>query len=206
MARLSRTGRFCILCGASILGAHILGANAQTPQAVDAVVEAVRQRVDDLSASGNLTIEGEHLVAARSLPTLYELHGYQPFWDSRRIASLISLVRGSADDGLTPADYHLAALEKLAASNGTPLQSAQLDLIATDAYVVLLSNLTSGKWTRSRLIIVGTSALARSSSAMRPNLFWTLCPAPISPPQSAWCARITGCTGISSTRSLPIAR
>jgi L,D-transpeptidase YcbB len=144
MARLSGTRKFRVLCIAFV-GAHVLTAKAQSPQAADAVVEAVRQRVDDLSASGKLTIEGEPLVAARVLPTLYEMRGYQPFWDSLRIASLISLVRGSADDGLTPADYHLAALEKLAASMGTPLQSAQLDLIATDAYVVLLSNLYFGK-------------------------------------------------------------
>jgi L,D-transpeptidase YcbB len=144
MARLSGTRKFRVLCIA-FAGAHVLTAKAQAPQAADAVVEAVRQRVDDLSASGKLTIEGEPLVAARVLPTLYEMRGYQPFWDSLRIASLISLVRGSADDGLTPADYHLAALEKLAASMGTPLQSAQLDLIATDAYVVLLSNLYFGK-------------------------------------------------------------
>lgn len=144
MARLSGTRKFRVLCIAFV-GAQILTAKAQAPEATDAVVEAVRQRVDDLSASGNLTIEGEPLVAARVLPTLYEMHGYQPFWDSLRIESLISLVRGSADDGLTPADYHLAALEKLAASDGTPLQSAQLDLIATDAYVVLLSNLYFGK-------------------------------------------------------------
>jgi L,D-transpeptidase YcbB len=145
MERLSGTGRFCVLCAAWVLGAYAPAANAQAPQAADAVVEAVRQRVDDLSASGHLAIEGEPLVAARVLPTLYELHGYQPFWGTSRIASLIDLVRGSAEDGLTPADYHLAALEKLAGSNGTPLQSAQLDLIATDAYVVLLSNLYFGK-------------------------------------------------------------
>ncbi len=145
MARLSGTRGFRVLCGASILGAYILTANAQTPPATDAVVEAVRQRVDDLSASGTLTIEGERLIAARVLPTLYEMRGYQPFWDASRIASLINLVRGSAEDGLTPADYHSAALEKLAGSTGTALQAAQLDLIATDAYVVLLSNLYFGK-------------------------------------------------------------
>jgi L,D-transpeptidase YcbB len=144
MARLSGTLKFSVLCMA-FAGAQILTAKAQAPQAADAVIEAVRQRVDDLSASGTLTIEGERLVAARVLPALYEMHGYQPFWDAVRIASLINLVRGSAEDGLTPADYHLAALEKLAASTATPLQSAQLDLIATDAYVVLLSNLYFGK-------------------------------------------------------------
>jgi murein L,D-transpeptidase YcbB/YkuD len=110
------------------------------------VVEAVRERVDDLSASGQLTVEGERLIAAQALPTLYELHGYQPFWDAPRIASLINVIRGSSADGLTPADYHLAALEKLAAATArSPLQSAQLDLLATDAYTVLLCHLYFGK-------------------------------------------------------------
>ena len=106
------------------------------------MVEAVRQRIDDLSTSGHSTVEGGRLIAAQALPALYQLHGYQPFWDAPRIASLINAIHGSAADGLTPADYHLAALEKLAgAIDGTPLRTAQLDLLATDAYTVLLCHL-----------------------------------------------------------------
>ncbi|HXI76852.1 MAG TPA: L,D-transpeptidase family protein [Steroidobacteraceae bacterium] len=147
-ANTSFFGRSRIGClfRATLLCACGLSAHAQPPQPADAVVEAVRQRIDDLSTSGQSTVEGERLIAAQALPAVYQLHGYQPFWDAPRIASLINAIHGSAADGLTPADYHLAALEKLAgAIDGTPLRTAQLDLLATDAYTVLLCHLYFGK-------------------------------------------------------------
>jgi L,D-transpeptidase YcbB len=132
--------------GTAMLCVYALGANAQGSQPANTVVEAVRERIDDLSTSGQLTVEGERLIAARALPALYELHGYQPFWDAPRIASLINAIHGSSEDGLTPADYHLEALEKLTATvSPSPLQSAQLDLLATDAYTELLCHLYFGK-------------------------------------------------------------
>ena len=134
------------LLGATMLVAQTFTAYAQMGAASDAVVEAVRQQIDDLSAVDTLTIEGAPLVAARALPILYELHGYQTFWDAARATSLIDAVRHSKEDGLTPADYHLGALERLVATvDRTPLQAAQLDVVATDAYVVLLTHLYFGK-------------------------------------------------------------
>lgn len=55
-------------------------------------------------------------------------------------------MHGSAADGLTPADYHLATLERLAREvDRTPLDAAQLDLLATDAYTELLYHWYFGK-------------------------------------------------------------
>jgi murein L,D-transpeptidase YcbB/YkuD len=134
-----------ILC-AMVLGFHALAGAAQSPASADPVVEAVRERVEALSADGRLSVEGANLSATRSLGTLYELHGFQPFWDSARLAKLLDLVRASAADGLTPADYHLATLERLAGRiERTPLDAAQLDLLATDAYAELLYHLYFGK-------------------------------------------------------------
>ena len=124
----------------------ILGAAAQTPSPTDPVVEAVRERVEALTAGGRLSVDGTPLSASRSLATLYELHGFVPFWDSARLAKLLGVVRASAADGLTPADYHLATLERLASrTDRTPLDAAQLDLLATDAYTQLLYHLYFGK-------------------------------------------------------------
>jgi murein L,D-transpeptidase YcbB/YkuD len=129
-----------------VLGVQALAAAAQTPTSTDPVIEAVRERVEALSAGGRLSVEGTPLSATRSLATLYELHGFQPFWDSARLAKLIDVVHASATDGLTPADYHLAALERLAGRvDRTPLDTAQLDLLATDAYTELLYHLYFGK-------------------------------------------------------------
>jgi murein L,D-transpeptidase YcbB/YkuD len=134
-----------LLC-TTVLGVHALAAAAQTPTSSGSVIEAVRERVEALSASGRLSVEGTPLSATRSLATLYELHGFQPFWDSPRLAKLLDVVHASATDGLTPADYHLATLERLAGRvDRAPLDTAQLDLLATDAYTELLYHLYFGK-------------------------------------------------------------
>jgi L,D-transpeptidase YcbB len=134
-----------ILC-AVVLGIHTVSAVAQVPEPADPIIEAVRERVEALTAVGRLSIEGASLTATRSLPTLYELHGFQPFWDSARVAKLLDIVRASAADGLTPADYHRATLERLVGRvNRTPQEAAELDLLATDAYTELLYHLYFGK-------------------------------------------------------------
>jgi L,D-transpeptidase YcbB len=134
-----------ILCAIG-LGIHSVSAVAQVPESTDPVIEAVRERVEALSAVGRLSIEGASLTATRSLPTLYELHGFQPFWDSARVAKLLDIVRASATDGLTPADYHFATLERLVSRmNRTSQEAAELDLLATDAYTELVYHLYFGK-------------------------------------------------------------
>jgi L,D-transpeptidase YcbB len=126
--------------------AHVLTAAAQSPASTDPVIEAVRERVEALSAGGRLSVEGTSLSATRSLASLYELHGFQPFWDAERLGKLLDIVRASAADGLTPADYHQATLELLVRRvDRTPLDAAQLDLLATDAYAGLLYHLYFGK-------------------------------------------------------------
>jgi L,D-transpeptidase YcbB len=131
---------------AALLSAYSLTVAGESLGSTDPVIEAVRERIEALSAGGNLSVEGTSLSATRSLPAIYELHGFQPFWDSARIAMLLDVVRASAADGLTPADYHLATLERLASTRDrSPLDTAQLDLLATDAYTELLYHLYFGK-------------------------------------------------------------
>jgi L,D-transpeptidase YcbB len=134
-----------ILCAAA-LGVHALAAAPQSSASAGPVVEALRERVEALSAGDKLSVDGTPLSTTRSLATLYELHGFQPFWDSARLAKLVGIVRASTTDGLTPADYHLASLERLASRPArTPLDTAQLDLLATDGYSELLYHLYFGK-------------------------------------------------------------
>jgi murein L,D-transpeptidase YcbB/YkuD len=130
---------------AAVVG-HSMTAAAQVPGSANPVIEAVRERVEALSADGALSVEGTSLSATRSIAALYELHGFEPFWDSARLAKLLEIVRGSTADGLTPSDYHLAALERLSGRvDRGPLETAQLDLLATDAFTELLYHLYFGK-------------------------------------------------------------
>jgi murein L,D-transpeptidase YcbB/YkuD len=81
------------------------------------------------------------------LPRIYESNGYRPIWTAQGLAALTGLVRDAAQDGLDPEDYHLTDLTKLApaVSASDANQRAQLDLVATDAYTLLLYHLYFGK-------------------------------------------------------------
>jgi murein L,D-transpeptidase YcbB/YkuD len=112
------------------------------------VLEALRDRIDAIRASGgDVEAAGDSLRATRSLPQLYQMNGFQPLWDSRRLHSLTELLTDIEDDGLRPSDYHLAALQQLIGRGGalTPFERATLDLLASDAYTLILYHLYFGK-------------------------------------------------------------
>jgi murein L,D-transpeptidase YcbB/YkuD len=112
------------------------------------VVEAIRDRIDAIRASGGeVEAAGDALRATRSLPQLYQMNGFLPLWDSRRLRLLTELLQDIEDDGLRASDYHLAALQSLIARGGTlsPLERATLDLLASDAYTLILYHLYFGK-------------------------------------------------------------
>lgn len=114
-----------------------------------AAAEAIRERVDIARDTGQLTLGGEAVVSRVGLTRLYSGLGFEPLWQAPgRIEQLLALVREVADDGLTPADYHLAALESLWSElriRPTPEHVADLDVLASDAYMLLLYHLHFGK-------------------------------------------------------------
>jgi len=119
---------------------------AQAPEAVDPLIEAIQSRIEVLAAGVPVSVEGTPFAAPAALQALYEKNGFKPFWEPPRLAKLLELIRGSAADGLNPNDYHLTELERLTnASAAMPPAAAQLDLLATDAYVALLYHLYFGK-------------------------------------------------------------
>ncbi len=112
------------------------------------VLEALRDRIDAIRASGgDVEAAGDSLRATRSLPQLYQMNGFQPLWDSRRLRSLTELLADIEDDGLRASDYHLSALQQLIGRAGalTALERATLDLLASDAYTLILYHLYFGK-------------------------------------------------------------
>ena len=115
----------------------------------DATVEALRQRIEFATETGQLSVYGTAIVASHALPLLYGQAGYQPLWrDPAKVAELIAVVRDSYDDGLLPVDYHLTALGRLgplALSTPAPETVADFDILATDAYMLLLYHLYFGK-------------------------------------------------------------
>lgn len=119
---------------------------AQAQAAPNPVVEALRERIEALNTSAGVTIEGETLYATRSLVPIYAGNGYQPLWDRARLQSLVEVLKDIEDDGLRPQDYHFAPLQRLMQRPSLPpLEAAKLDLLATDAYALILYHLYFGK-------------------------------------------------------------
>lgn len=110
-----------------------------------AIPEVLRERIEAIEAGQSLVIEGQPLQAQRSLAKLYADNGYRPYWDALRLQALIEVIKDIEDDGLRPADYHLEALQRLRGSARSDLQRAQLDLLASDAFSLLLYHLYFGK-------------------------------------------------------------
>jgi len=122
---------------------------ARADAAVDPVVEALRERVDLEQETGQLRIGGREIVSSVGLPTLYGARGFQPLWrDPGKVRELLALVEESYEDGLLPVDYHLTALARLwpaVRPDASPDEIADLDILATDAYMLLLYHLYFGK-------------------------------------------------------------
>ena len=106
----------------------------------------MRERLDALGSGQPVTAEGETLIAARSLGKLYELNGYRPYWDATRLQSLVELLADIEDDGLRPSDYHFAPLQRLRTLRSpAALERVALELLASDAYALIVYHLYFGK-------------------------------------------------------------
>lgn len=91
------------------------------------------------------------------LPRFYMLRQYLPAWLTARgiqrdIPELLDMIEASTFEGLKPADYHWDAIRALMPSSGSPKASdlslddaARLDLLLTDAFLLLGSHLTAGR-------------------------------------------------------------
>jgi murein L,D-transpeptidase YcbB/YkuD len=116
------------------------------------VQQAIAADVQALSNGDPVTIEGEPLASRIVLPALYKVNNDAPLWSNpHAIDQLLTAIRTIDREGLAPADYHLAALATLQqrlASGGnaaSPGDSADFDLLLTDALVRLGYHLSFGK-------------------------------------------------------------
>ncbi|HXQ64238.1 MAG TPA: L,D-transpeptidase family protein [Steroidobacteraceae bacterium] len=128
------------------------GPEVAGPGGAAQLVIANRELADRLTAlarSTRLSVAGEALASQDALPLIYAATGGRLLWqDPARRTELLETVRGVAADGLLPEDYHLDVLSRLAAdrvAQATPAAQADFDVLATDAYVLVLYHLYLGK-------------------------------------------------------------
>lgn len=98
----------------------------------------------------------EWILAGRALPEFYEQREWAPVWvvdgaPLRMLDDLIAEITKVRQEGLEPADYHLERLRTLLAQTRSggdsvaPALLVELELRATDAFLMLASHLVAGR-------------------------------------------------------------
>lgn len=113
---------------------------------------ALKSCIDTLK-NNSAILNGMRIYNPDIIIKLYEKNGLlpSPKWtDTSNILQMISSIRNAAQDGLLPADYHLSEIQKLAKESGSQglikvKEMSRLDLMLTDALLLLSSHLAEGK-------------------------------------------------------------
>ncbi len=118
----------------------------------DSLPSLLQRRVEAGVATGALWAGEQRLTAERSLPSFYRARSFAPAWSAggrptRAVGALLRAIEEAALDGLDARDYHLEPLRALVGRGprATVPELADLDLLATDAFLVLGSHLLHGR-------------------------------------------------------------
>jgi murein L,D-transpeptidase YcbB/YkuD len=124
-------------------------AGSQEAGTDDQIRDAFRDRLDLLSTTPGMTIDGEPIAALPLIESLYTLRDYEPAWDdSALIRQLYDEVLRSAEHGLDPGDFHarpLGARLRPDAPRHEPQYRADTEILCTDALARLAVSLRFGK-------------------------------------------------------------
>ncbi len=149
----------CLACLA-LGAAPTASAGAATRGGLD---EILRRTLEAGRIEGRLELGSAVAYASEALPRFYEARGFAPAWTDAdgalpQAAELVRLLRRADLEGLSPGDYHLAAIEELLSHlgfrSGTPAgaeagapapELAQLELFLSDSGLLYASHLASGK-------------------------------------------------------------
>ncbi|BBO75900.1 peptidoglycan-binding protein [Desulfosarcina widdelii] len=106
--------------------------------------------VDKLRINGKLLALGIQIETNRVLIDMYARARYQPLWqEPSTVRKLIAEIEQSRLDGLEPEDYHFCVLSSTGSSteagSNTPSETAERDLVLSDALIRLSFHLYYGK-------------------------------------------------------------
>jgi len=120
-------------------------------QAEQELARTLRGRIEALRATGFATAATDRLLAQRALPAFYEAREFRPAWSiegegTAALDELIAAIEQVEEDGLDPEAYHLGSLRRLIGDGGDMgADLADLDLLASDAFLLLGSHLLHGR-------------------------------------------------------------
>ncbi len=129
---------------ARLLGTLVLAVTLAAPAGAQ-TAEAIRMRVEQLHDAPATRIAGVRLLRPDTVAHVLEARDFSPAWRMPDAANaIVRAIRSIEADGLTPADYHLAAIE--AALAGTnPATDVDVQLLLTDAVAALVDEVRYGK-------------------------------------------------------------
>ncbi|MBT8339809.1 MAG: L,D-transpeptidase family protein [Desulfatitalea sp.] len=149
-----------IVLGAIIATAMVrLSWAAPAPSLVEQVSARIQARIVAQNRLTGFTCRGEPICGIQLLPPFYAARAYRPVWlDAAGLRptamALIRSICGVGEDGLSPQDYHLSTIKRLKeevdadlilGSDSKAIHWADLDLLLTDAFLLLGSHLSAGR-------------------------------------------------------------
>ncbi len=136
---------------AALLATVAVNATARDEGEAD---ERLRRRLEFASATSMVSVGDERVHASTSLQRFYQERQFAPaWWEGGRPSSsareIVRAVRAARDEGLRPGDYHLYAIEARWPAGRARIQDpavvVDLDLLLTDAFLMLGSHYLSGR-------------------------------------------------------------
>ncbi len=136
----------CLLCA-------LLAINMPVWAEVDGFPDRIGARMELAATTGRIVVAGEPIIEIGMVMTLYEHAAFQPLWGNpENIQILNRWIDRSSEEGLTPADYHLEALNRLMTEEPlSPEQEIDRELLLTDGLLQLIMHLRTGKADPKRL-------------------------------------------------------
>lgn len=120
------------------------------------VEEILEDKILAKETQGTVIVEGIELFSQVELPKFYTNREFELAWTSyKNRRDLIESLESSYDEGLSPEDYHLDRIRKLMAKSDkaklSKTETADLDLLMTDALILYASHLLEGKLEQSEI-------------------------------------------------------
>lgn len=151
---MQKTRFSAVLVVALGLAIFLFGGAAAAQSLPDLVRSTLQARIEAAGNTTPLLCGTGTLCALPRLAEFYRQRAFEPAWvlkegPSPQADRLLSVLRSAGQYGLSPADYHLEAIQGLLGSwrgsrKWQPGEGADFDLLCTDAFMLFGSHLLSG--------------------------------------------------------------
>jgi murein L,D-transpeptidase YcbB/YkuD len=116
------------------------------------VTGIIRSKIEAYSPAKPVTADGIILYNQDYIKRFYESNNYKAAWiNQQNVNEIIRIIKDSYNEGLLPQDYHLERIESYQGKQLSNEETADLDLILTDATILYARHLFVGKVDQSEI-------------------------------------------------------